>query len=454
MQEVLYNAETVKTEPFVFLVPYKQEVDAFNRYGLPSVCPPEELAEDWQDSYTGFFKGRDVVIIYSDDAQGRGHVFAFKTSNAVGNVAKSTKIISIKEIWPDAPENSNIIAFFGRFKQSGVEMLRGAVVKTEPCARSENTLRGNPLLSCFKPISEFEEQEAEWLVPGWLPVGQITLFSADGGTGKTSTACNIMANLSAGTPCILDPPGYERTPQKILLMTTEDSISKKIKRKLRLAGANEKNIIALDVSADKSGALRGVKFGSKAMSDVIRHCNPALCVFDPVQGFIPPEVNMGSRNAMRDCMAPLVGLGEDIKVASLVISHTNKRKGAYGRDRISDSADLWDIARSVIMSGYTDEQGIRYLSNEKNNYAQLQDTLLFSIDNEGQVKAEGSTWKRDREFMQEAATARNGPKREDCKDFILRTLEEFGGSIKAKELEQKAGADGYSSRTLRRAKTS
>lgn len=31
----------------------------------------------------------------------------------------------------------------------------------------------------------------------------------------------------------------------------------------------------------------------------------------------------------------------------MVICHTNKRKGAFGRDRIADSADLWDIARSV-----------------------------------------------------------------------------------------------------------
>lgn len=141
MHEVLYNAETVKNEPFVFLVPYKREVDAFNQYGLPSVCPPEELAEDWQDSYTVFFKGRDVVIVYGDND--RGYIFSAHVSNKIGATAKSTKILSIKEIWPDAPENSNIIAFFGRFKQSGVEMLRDAVVKTEPCARSENTLPGN-----------------------------------------------------------------------------------------------------------------------------------------------------------------------------------------------------------------------------------------------------------------------------------------------------------------------
>lgn len=452
VQGGLYNAETVINEPMVYLVARRREVDTFNQYGLPSVSPPEELTEDWQDSYTDFFKGRNVVIIYDNDEQGRGYIFSFKVSNEIGNVARSTKTLGIEEIWPEAPVNSDISTFFGRFGQDGIKILSDCVAKAEAYVPEPNTLPGHPLFSCFKPISEFEEQDAEWLVPDWIPVGQITLLSADGGAGKTSTACNIMANLSAGKPCILDPPGYEREPQRILLMTTEDSISKKIKRKLRIAGANEKNIIALDISADKSGILRGIKFGTKTMDDVIRHYMPALCVFDPVQGFIPPEINMGNRNAMRDCMAPLVGLGEDIKVASLIVSHTNKRKGAYGRDRIADSADLWDIARSVLMEGYTDEQGIRYLSNEKNNYAQLRDTLLFSIDNEGQVKPEGTTWKRDREFMQEAATARTAPKREDCKEFILRTLEESGGSMKVKDLEQKAGVDGYSSMTLRRAK--
>jgi hypothetical protein len=152
-------------------------------------------------------------------------------------------------------------------------------------------------------------------------------------------------------------------------------------------------------------------------------------------------------------MAPLIALGEETGTTFLVVCHTNKRKGAYGRARISDSADLWDVSRSVIMAGYTEEQGVRYLSNEKNNYAALQETVLFTIDPEGQAHQTGTTWKRDREFSQDTAVAApSAPKRTDCKQWLLQTLDDHGGTIPSRTLEQAAKDEGFSYITLRRVK--
>lgn len=306
--------------------------------------------------------------------------------------------------------------------------------------------------SKFRTLDEFEEQEASWLIPGWIPEGQITLLAADGGTGKTSLWCAIAAAVSAGELCFLDPEGYHRDPKQVLFLTTEDSIRKKLRKKIRLAGANLKNILTPDFLEDKSGELLEIKFGSELLKDMVQHFKPALCIFDPAQGFVPPEINMGSRNAMRDCMAPLISLGEECKTAFLIVCHTNKRKGASGRERIADSADLWDIARSVMMMGYTEDQGIRYLSNEKNNYAQLSETLLLSIDGDGQPQKEGTTWKRDREFMQDYAANKSPKRKEDCKDSILTLLEENGLKMPSKDLEDKLKAEGYSYHTITRAK--
>ena len=212
------------------------------------------------------------------------------------------------------------------------------------------------------------------------------------------------------------------------------------------------NIITPDFASDTSGRLRKLKFGSAEMEQFVRYYHPALCVFDPLQGFVPPDINMGSRNAMRDCMAPLITLGEETGTTFLVVCHTNKRKGAFGRDRIADSADLWDVSRSVLMMGYTEDKGVRYLSHEKSNYSELQETRLFSIDRSGIIHPEGTTWKRDREYMAEALNNVSAPKREDCKEWVLNTLDDAGGSIPSKDLEEKAKAEGYSFRTLRRAK--
>ena len=303
----------------------------------------------------------------------------------------------------------------------------------------------------FKPLNRFPEQESRWVIPGWLPEEQLTLLAADGGTGKTSLWVNILAAMSSGRPCILDPPGYERKPVPVAFFTTEDSVRKKLRKKLREAGAEAENILTMDLSGDKDGALRDFKSGSPLLAECIRRYRPALCVFDPIQGFIPPKVNMGSRNEMRDCLAPLMALGEETGTSFLLICHTNKRKGAYGRERISDSADLWDAARSVWMAGYTEEQGVRYLSQEKNSYDVLQETLLFTIDRDGRVQEEGKTWKRDREFMQSRERERTAAKREECREWILRQLAERG-EMGLGELEEAAEAAGYAQRTYRGAK--
>ncbi len=333
-----------------------------------------------------------------------------------------------------------------RLAESGatIDELYEAAQRTE----DDNT----ELLSHFKTLDNFREEEAKWLIPGWIPEGQITLIAGDGGTAKTTTWINVVAALSSGGACIFDSPEYVREPQKVAFITTEDSIKKKLVKKLREAGANMKNIITVDFAEDRDGILRDLKFGTPEMESFLRHFKPALCVFDPVQGFIPPMLNMGSRNAMRDCLAPLAAIGEDTGTTFIIICHSNKRKGAWGRDRIADSADLWDIARSVIMAGYTEDEGIRYLSNEKNNYGQLQETILFSVNDKEQLQKEGTSWKRDREFVQSAELAKTAPIKEGCKEYIIKTLNDAGGDMPTKELEEKAKRAGYARRTIRRAK--
>ncbi len=255
----------------------------------------------------------------------------------------------------------------------------------------------------FKPVAAFEEQEPEWLVDGWIPKGQITPFASDGGVGKTTIECDIAAAKSCGKACILDKPGTICDPVRVLLLTTEDSISKKLRKKLRLLGGNLNNIIAPDPALDVKNTLHGLKFGSDMLAQTIRKYRPGLCIFDPIQGYVPPDINMGFRNAMRDCMSTLTDLGEETGCTFLVICHSNKRRGASGRERISDSADLWDIARSVIMAGFTgDENDTRYLSNEKNNYARQQKTVLFTVTENGLPEFAGLSQKHDRDYVQES----------------------------------------------------
>ena len=326
-------------------------------------------------------------------------------------------------------------------------------------------------LSQVRTMDTVPEEEAQWLVPGYIPQGQITLLAADGGVGKTSFWCQLLAALSTGRATLLEEvsPKWDSdflsektdTPAETLsvkqdtpykerwgaFFSTEDSVRKKLKKKLRLAGAKMMNLITLESS---SAALLELRLGSPELSDFIHSYRPALCVLDPIQGFLPHGVNMAARNEIRECLAPLMALGEQVGTAFLLVCHTNKRAGAWGRTRLADSADLWGAARSVLMMGDAGD-GRRYLSQEKNNYGSLQPTRLYTFSDSGLLVPAGLTQKRDKEFQLQAQPSA-APKREGCKEFLLQKLEENGGSLPAKELEELAREEGYTKTTVRHSK--
>lgn len=442
--------ELVKAET-VFLCEGEKDVDNLTAQGLAATCSPDGAGtgSKWRDTYTPYFAGKTVYILQDNDPVGKK--FAQYEAEKLSPVAQEVKVLDLTALWPGLPEHgdiSDVMEHLGA-TQALADLLELAdkAPGWEPPPPEKS-----PFLSSFHTLSDFTEEEPSWLVEGWIPEGQITLLAADGGTGKTTLWCNLVAALSSGRPCLLDSPDVKREPLKVAFFSTEDSVKKKLKRQLRQAGANEGNILTTDFSSGGGDALRELKLGSDRLREVIASFRPALCVFDPIQGFLPSRVNMGSRNEMRDCMAPLIALGEEFGTAFFIVCHTNKRMGASDRSRLADSADLWDVARSVLMMGYTGEPGQRYLSHEKNNYADRQETLLLSFGEGGQLVKEGTTWKRDREFMQEAVTQRSAPQREECKAFLLEKLGEHGNSMASKELENLAKAAGYSRATIRRAK--
>ncbi len=329
----------------------------------------------------------------------------------------------------------------------------GYIKRKAPASEAGDNQKGSAP-DIFKPVAAFEEQEPEWLVEGWIPKGQITLLASDGGVGKTSVVCNIAASKSCGKACILEKPDTACGPARVLLLTTEDSISKKLRKKLRLSGGDLNNIIAPDPKLDQDNSLRGLKFGSPMLEQVIRKYKPDLCIFDPIQGYVPPDINMGFRNAMRGCMSTLIDLGEETGCTFLVVCHSNKRRGASGRERISDSSDLWDIARSVIMAGFTgDENDTRYLSNEKNNYAKQQDTVLFTINDNSLPEFAGYSQKHDRDYVQESYAAREEePLNTDLIDALKDEANPFeAAKFSYESFEEKYGASIWHGKQPKRA---
>lgn len=337
--------------------------------------------------------------------------------------------------------------------------MEGDLILNETNQRSPTSDKENNCNSKLKyqeiqllSVNDVEEKEMQWLVPQYIPKGQITIMAGDGGSGKTTIWCALASAVSSGEKVFFDstPEEFAKCdPKKVLFFSSEDFIEYTLKARLRKSGANLKNIFSLSLRDDKFSEL---KFNSDLLKQIIEQQRPELVIFDPLQSFIPPNIQMSQRNAMRNCLNPLISLGEQFGTTFLIILHTNKKAGCYGRNRVADSADIWDIARSVLIVGTSPANSeIRYISHEKSNYDIPGETALFTIDDGVAVFKEYSN-KHDVDFVRERDdTARNAPQRQDARQFILDFLR--NGKKPTADLDEAAGAAGISRSTLNRTKT-
>ena len=303
-------------------------------------------------------------------------------------------------------------------------------------------------------LEDIPQEKAEWLERGYIPAKSITILCGTGGVGKTTLWCSLAAAVSRGEATFLTSGidiGQFRQNRTVLFFSAEDSVSVVLSERLAKAHAVMKNIRCLDVSDER---FKDIKFSSLKMEKLIDKYRPALCIFDPIQAFIDKRVKMSDRNAMRQEIEPLIKLGQKYGTTFLIVMHTNKQKNVWGRQRMADSADIWDVARSVLMVGETSQEDIGYVSQEKNSYARQAQTVLFKNEG-GVVFRYGVTNKKDRDFVLEESKKEHSSGSDDLQDvcnLILSELAEHDGKIRVTDLSEELEALDYSKYIIKTAK--
>lgn len=296
-------------------------------------------------------------------------------------------------------------------------------------------------------LADFDKLEQEWLIPGYIPKGCITLLCSDGGVGKTSIWCDTAAKLSAGRMTVFDKalgtPWHAVQPYDVMYFSKEDATEQVLKWRLEAAGANQRRIRLFSLGDER---INKIWYGSAFLRKLVEKYTPSLVVFDALQAFLPDGVDMAKRKDMRDALAPLNQLGAEFGTAFLLIMHTNKSSNS-GRQRMADSSDIWDLGRSALMAGHTKENGVMYLSHEKCNYGKLQKTILFSVNDDSTIEYKGTSRKRDRDYMSEGQMVFASPKKDEAKEFILDQLQD-GGKHEIRAIEEAAKAAGIAKSTL------
>ena len=290
-------------------------------------------------------------------------------------------------------------------------------------------------------LADVPMQSVAWLVPQLLPLGEVSLLGADGGTGKGIWQAQLIAYVTAGKTSGFFPLPPQQTG-KVLLLAGEDDPGKVLKARLLAAGADMNRVLVL--TADDYFAKTGqpLTLKDQALADFAAKAGPLLLIVDPLQSFLPAGVEMASRNQMRSILLPLKAIAAARQCAVLLVMHSNKKQGVSDRKRLADSSDIWDMARSVLMMGRSNSDGKIYLSHEKSSYSRPQQTVLLHIEDveldgvrTAQAVFDGYTDKKDADFIKEPRV-RQAQTKEDTRDAILNVLAESRlGSMASPQLK-------------------
>ena len=304
----------------------------------------------------------------------------------------------------------------------------------------------------IKTADQLDNTPIEWLIPDWIPQKGVTLLFGDGGVGKRFLWVSLVSALSKGNRNVLQKIP-SNTEIKILCLSGEDAECI-LKKRFIDANANMQNIFVIAQDSEQPD----ITFKNGTLDALVDQVKPKLLVIDPLQSFIGENVDMSRRNQMRSAMKPLLALSAKNNMPVLVVCHSNKReKAESGRDKLADSADLWDISRSVIMCGINDNNE-RYISLEKSSYTDhlSVQTVLFSIES-GHLVSTGTVSMKMRDFVREKkansdSSIKTVSKKSECEDLILETLSS-NEWMDNQRLEEVLKHNGFGNKTIRTAKT-
>jgi DNA repair protein RadA/Sms len=304
-------------------------------------------------------------------------------------------------------------------------------------------------------MDKVDPKEIDWLWPGWLPKGKITLIEGDGSMGKSTLTLQIAAIVSRGWPFpdSLGRPGQPRPPAGVILMAGEDGLADTVRPRLDRAGADVSKVMAVtkiqDLFGKEPGEKRITLEDIAELEELIREKDVALLVVDPLQAYLGSRVDMNATNEVRPICDEFAAMLERTNCVGLIIRHFRKAEGSPSQ-RGGGSVDFYNVARGVINVGVDpDDEDPRNPSKyimalAKHNITKRPESLLYTL-------SDGFKWAGVSEYTAHEIVRYEASKRvsgaftgrsrtEEAKEIILEAL---GGvplnSAHLKDILYKAG---------------
>jgi putative DNA primase/helicase len=327
--------------------------------------------------------------------------------------------------------------------------------------------------------SAITPMRTEWLWPGRIPMGMLTLFSGDPKLGKSLASLALVAAVTRGGPLpgVGDEGPVSASSGSAILLSAEDDPARTIVPRLRAAGADLDR--AHIITRIREPEFRGFEGGPAAhvpacermptlsAQDIqaierraVELGDCRLIVFDPITAYVHVR---GS--AVRRALEPLREMAERLGIAVLLITHLSKQgaSGTNGKYRVRDSIDYVGVARTnfLFLEDPDDPSGRRRLMLDNGrNLGAKQPGLPFVVSDDGDaprvewlpetIDLDANAALARAVIAGKASTSTRLGRRHACEEWLRGYL--AGGPRLAKECEQAAVEAGFNRGLVERAR--
>ncbi|MBQ6481659.1 MAG: AAA family ATPase [Anaerolineaceae bacterium] len=221
--------------------------------------------------------------------------------------------------------------------------------------------------------STVTQRSVEWLWYPYIPYGKITLLQGDPGDGKSTFMLHLVARITTKGK-LPDGKAFPEC-QNVIYQCSEDSPADTIKPRLIAAGADCDRVAFISEENDE------LTIDDHRVEEAIVRTNARLCIFDPIQAYIPPDSDMQNAAKMRAVMKRLAGVAERTRCAIVLIGHMTKAASGKNLYRGLGSIDIAATARSVLMiERDPGDSSIRYMFPVKSSLAYEGCAIRFMFD--------------------------------------------------------------------------
>jgi archaellum biogenesis ATPase FlaH len=319
-------------------------------------------------------------------------------------------------------------------------------------------------------IANVRPEAVQWLWPGRIPLGELTMIVGDPGLGKSQICSSLASVVTNGGQWPVDRSHAQKG--SVLILSAEDNIKHTIRPRLDAAHADVSKCHTLLAVRRISEAGTSFEGGFSLAEDLAKLSalmdeigDVRLVVIDPVSAYLG-ETDSHKNAEVRGMLAPLTTLAGNHDAAIILVSHLTKSQSANALMRVQGSIAFAALCRAVWgVTADKENRQRRLFMPLKNNLGQDKTGLAYSIesavldipDEAGEpIPTSRIMWESELvetsvdEAFGAALSHEERSEVDDAKEFLRDALAQ--GRVKASEVQSAATRAGHKHTTIGRAK--